>query len=317
MATANITTNLPPGISQDANVQFIHPVSGRVVEARPHLDGTVNVRNLDPGPYRVRVMHPNLPFPVFDQTIRVLTRPTFVPIKIDLNIFENTPVRDIAEADLAPVQSALTAAGEQAGRQNGKQGGEPIYADDWNSLADTVADVADATLDLTRRVSATGHDHPELIEKMNEIQRNLERFLDVFGRSMAQVQRQLEQFALQLRTERALDRIPELPPIRRAEVDEIVRRLDDVRVDNPYVYTTRFKRVGEELEAKMVELLTDVPPDIEQHPDVVEVMTQARTMSATRPASSFEDEVQHHLKVDAIGSGNLSRVVSRAVGADQ
>ena len=312
MAVMKLQLNTPTEITRDLQVQVVDLVSARTFTTTPNLDGTVNVRNLSPGQYRVKITHPNLTFPVLDQPVRVLVqRPTLVPIKVDLNIFENTPVRDIAEADLAPVQRSLADAQDGAEKQNGKQGGEPIYAADWNALADVVGDIADATLELTRRVSPVGHDHTELIEKLNEIQRNLERFLDVFGRSMAQVQRQLEVLALQQRVGQAFDQIPDVSSAQRAEIDSIVRALDDVRIDNPYVYTTRYKRVGEQLEAKVVEILSGATPDVEDDPRVVELVSAAQTMSATKPASSFEDEVRNHLKVDEIGGGNFGKALGR------
>jgi hypothetical protein len=315
MAVMKLQLNTPTEITRDLQVEVTDLVTNRVTMTTANLDGTVNLRNLNPGEHRVKVIHPNLSFPVLDQPVRVLTTvPTLVPIKIDLSIFENTPVRDVAEADLAPVQKSLNDAQDGAEKQNRKKGGEPIFADDWNALADTVGDIADATLELTRRVSPTGHDHPELIEKMNEIQRNFERFLDVFGRSMAQVQRQLELLALQMRADQFADQIPELPPDRRAELGDIVRTLDDVRIDNPYVYTSRFKRVGEQLEAKVVEILAAAPPEVETQPEVQELVEAARTMSATKPASSFEDEVRNHLKVDQIGGGNVGKVIGVTVG---
>lgn len=304
MPVMQMQLNTPLEITRDLQVEVIDQITNRTVQTTPNLDGTINVRNLTAGQYRVRVQHPNLTFPVLDQPVRVFpTRPTFVPIKIDLDIFENTPVRDIAEADLGPVQASLSQAVDDAGRQNTKQGGEPIYADDWNALADVVGDVADATLDLTRRVSATGHDHVELIEKMDEIQRNLQRFLDVFGRSMAQVQRQLQALALEQRTNRALDRIPDLTAARRGEVLGLVRGLDDVRTDNPYTYMARSKRVGENLEVAMAELLVDTDPEVGNDADVVELLTTVRGMSATKPASSYEEEVSQHLKLDEGATG--------------
>jgi len=315
MAVMKLQLNTPVEITRDLQVMVTDLVSNRTVTTTANLDGTVNLRNLTPGEHRVKVLHPNLSFPVLDQPVRVLTQiTTLVPIKIDLSIFENTPIRDIAEADLGPVQQSLSDAMDGAAKQNSKQGGEPIFAEDWNALADTVGDMADASLELTRRVSPTGHDHPELIEKLNEIQGNLERFLDVFGRSMAQVQRQLQLLALQQRADQALDRIPDLTPARRVEVTDIVRTLDDVRIDNPYVYTSRFKRVGEQLEAKVFEILSTAPPEVETEPEVQELVSAARTMSAAKPASSFEAEVQQHLKVDQIGAGNFGKVIGTSPG---
>ncbi len=313
MAAAKFQLNTPVEITQDLQVQLTHAVSGKSVSVTPFLDGTVSVRNLDPGEYRVQVRHPNLPFQVLDRPVKILTeRPTFVPLKIDLDIFTNTPVRDIAEADLEPVRAQLDGASDTADAQAVKKGGQPIYADDWNVLSGAVASVAAATLDLTRRVSPQGHDHPELIEKLDEIQRNLQRFLEVFGQSMAQVQRQLERLAMDVRTQRALDAIPDITPAQRLEVERIVGRLDTVRVENPYLYTRELRRTGEELTAKITELLPADRPDIAEQPDVAELTLAARTLAETIPASSYEEEVRHHLRVDSRSTaGNLSTAVTR------
>lgn len=306
MAVMKLQLNTPAEITRDLKVEVINTLTNRKVDAAPYLDGTVNVRNLAAGNYRLKVRHPHLPFDVYDQPVRVFEgRPTFVPLKIDLDIFSDTPVRDIAEADLQPVRDALTTAGDTAERHAVKRGGEPIFAEDWNQLANALTGVADAATDLTRRVSPHGHDHPELIEKLDEIQGNLQRFLDVFGQSMAQVQRQLQELALRTRAEQMLDKIPNVPPARRAEVDKIVKDLEEVRRDNPYVYTTRLKRAGE----RMTQLIEDViPPDqpeLRGTPEVAEFAATARTMARVTPAQSYEAEVSHHLKVDRRGAGNL------------
>lgn len=315
MAAVKFQLNTPVEITRDLQVQMVHQVSGKSIAATPFLDGTVNVRNLDPGEYRVQVRHPNLPFQVLDRPVKVLTeRPTFVPLQIDLDIFTNTPVRDIAEADLEPVRGQLGDAADTADVQAAKQGGQPIYADDWNTLAGTVASVATATVDLTRRVSPHGHDHPELIEKMDEIQRNLQRFLEVFGQSMAQVQRQLERLAMEVRTQQALDRLPDVTPTQRAEVEGIVARLDAVRIENPYLYTRELRRTGEQLTAKMAELLPADQPDLATEPAIVELTTAARTMAETIPAASYEEEVRNHLRVDSRSTGgNLSAVITQGI----
>jgi hypothetical protein len=311
MPALRVQLNTPVEITRDLSVQVVDLVTNRTVETTPFLDGTVNLRNLNPGRYRLRVTHPNLPFTVLDQPVQVLTgRPTFVPVKIDLDIFENTPVRDVAEADLEPVRQQLRIAGDTAERQAAKRGGEPIFADDWNELAGAVDAIGTATVDLTRRISPQGHDHAELIEKLDEIQRNLERFLAVFGQSMAQVQRQLEQLALEQRARRVLDKIPNLPPPRRLEVEGLVDRLGQVRGENPYLYLRELRRAGEQMQGVLADVIPDTLPELHDDPDVVDLRNTAEVMAATMPTRSYEAEIQQHLRVDdRSATGNLLGVI--------
>lgn len=312
MTALKLQLNTPVEITRDLRVEVVNQVSGRRVETTPFLDGTINVRNLDPGRYRVQVRHPNIPFAVLDQPVQVLThRPTFVPLQIDLGQFENTPVRDVPDEDLGPVRDQLLGAGDLAERLALKRGGEPIFADDWNQLAGTVQQVAVASIDMTRRVSPHGHDHPELIEKLDEIQRNMQRFLEVFGRSMAQIQRQVRQLALKQQADEALDMIPDLPPARRTEVDDLINRLGDARHDNSYRYTREFRRTGELLTNVLAQVLPSDDPDIAATAQVVEFSAALGAMVETMPAASVEEEVQTHLRIDQRSSkGNLAAVLN-------
>ena len=314
MNTLKFQLNTPVEITRDLAVEVEDQVTGRKFAATPFLDGTVNLRNLTAGNYRVKVRHPNLPFPVVDRPIKVLPGgPTFVPITVDLSMFQNTPVRDIAEADLAPVRAQLEEAGDAAERQAAKRGGEPIYAADWNTLAGTVNQVTAATVDLTRRVSATGHDHPELIEKLDEIQANMQRFLEVFGQAMAQIQRQIQELALQQRADRALDAIPGVTPAQRAEVTKLVENLGKARNDNSYLYLRELRRTGEAITTTVADLLPAGQPDVGNQSAVVQLVRAAEAMAQAAPAASIEEEVKAHLRVDRVAdTGGLASVVRGA-----
>lgn len=311
MPAMKLQLNTPVEITRDLRVEVVNQLSGRRVDTTPFLDGTVNVRNLDAGRYRVQVRHPNLPFAVLDQPIQVLTeRPTFVPLQIDLGQFANTPVRDIPDEDLGPVRDQLDGAGDLAERLAVKRGGEPIFADDWNQLAGTVQQIAAASVDLTRRVSPNGHDHPELIEKLDEIQRNMQSFLEVFGRSMAQIQRQVRQLALKQQADEALDKIPDLPPARRTEVENLIDRLGEARHDDSYRYLREFRRTGELLTNVLAEVLPADDPNVAATAEVAEFAAALGAMTETMPAGSVEEEVQTHLRIDRRSSkGNLAAVL--------
>jgi hypothetical protein len=187
-----------PAANRDATVRLTQESTGTVVERKPFLDGSLLVRDLDPGFYQVQVIHPNLIQPIDDRRIRIFPQPapTFLPIVIPDNLFTNNPIRDIPDADLTPVQQTATAVRAQLQPVGSKSPGETIRAADWNVLVGAVSDLAGAVLELTNLVSPRGHDHPEIAEKINEVQDNLRKFAEAFGRSLLQLYREIEAEAL-------------------------------------------------------------------------------------------------------------------------
>src|SRR5690606_4552391 len=143
-----------------------------------------------------------------------------------------------------------------------KKGGEPIYAADWNELADAVADVGTATGQLTRLVAPLGHDHPEIEKKIAEVDSNLQKFFEVFGRSVAELQRQIQQLALQRKVDDALDgaRVPPSSPIR-DKIRQQTDRLAAASQDPPAVYTRKVQEAARAIEAELSTLTA--PPDDE------------------------------------------------------
>jgi hypothetical protein len=277
-----------------------------VVQVQPFLDGTVKASNLDPGAYRVTVRHPNLSAPVYDNRIRVLgDRPTFVPITIPTDIFSNVPIRQTTAADLGPVRDHLATAADDADRQARKQGGQPIYADDWNAMAGIIGDVARTTSDLTQRVAPLGHQHPELVDKIQEIQDNLNRFFDVFGKTVVQLQRQIQALALQRRVDDAIDNIPSgaggVDPNKlqqaRAAMQQAIGGLQGASDDTPYAYTSQLKRVGEQIAQTMTDVVPDQPA-VKNNSAVAAATRAGFALSSGLPAHTFDAELALHQKVD-------------------
>ena len=97
-----------PAVNGDLEVQ-VRDSGGTVKTARPFLDGTVRISNLEPGAYELAVLHPNVTLPVIRQPIRVLPiGDTQVSVLIDPAKFRNTPIADIPDANLGPVRDAAT-----------------------------------------------------------------------------------------------------------------------------------------------------------------------------------------------------------------
>jgi hypothetical protein len=251
------------------------------------------VPNIDPGNWRVQVQHPNITFDVFDRPIKVLPdRPTIVPITIPTNIFENVPIEDVPDANLGPVQQHLDEATGSAERQANKLAGQPIYAGDWNDLAQTVATVARTTRELTNLVSPRGHDHPEIAVKFDEVQRNLQRMFDTFGASLAQLQRQIQQLALQRKVEAALDRAETVTPETRATLENAVVGLQQSWADSPGVYSAQKRRVASDLQAQLSTILANEAPDVRNAPEVRDLDEFTRALATEQPVRTYAEEIQ-------------------------
>lgn len=291
--TLRMQLNTPVSYTRDMKVELTNQATGEKRQVTPYLDGSVVVPNIDPGTWRLQVQHPNLTFDVFDRPIRVLPdRPTFVPITIPSNIFENVPIEDVPDANLGPVQQHLDEAMRAAEGQANKRAGQPIYAEDWNELSATLATAARATRELTDLVSPRGHDHPEIATKFDEVQRNFQRLVDVFGASLAQLQRQIQQLALQRKVEAALDRTANVTPATREAFVAAVGSLQESWSDSPGVYSAQKRRVASDLQAQLGTILVNEAPDVRAAPEVRDLDEFTRAMATERPARNYDEEIQ-------------------------
>lgn len=282
----------PADISKDMLVKLTNQVSGETREVKPYLDGSVVVPTIAAGQWRVQVKHPNLVFDVFDRNIQVFKdRPTFTPITIPTNIFENVPIRETPEADLGPVQQRLDEVTATSEGLANKLGGQPIYADDWNQLATTVADASRSTRELTDLVSPVGHDHPEIVEKIEEIQGNIQRFFDAFGAAIAQLQRQMQQLAQQRKVESALERVPDTPPEIRREMETSARELAEAWLEHPSIYSARKRRSAQKIQGQLATLLVDADPTVRDDPDVKDLSDFTDALVTEPAVISYEQEV--------------------------
>lgn len=203
----NVKLQNYPAANRDALVRLTNVATGQVIERKPFLDGSLVVRDVDPGQWEVEVRHPNVVQPLFAKPIRVIPQalPIFVPVPIDPVDFRDTPIRDVPDADLGPVQQATAAVRTQVSAVGGKAAGEVIRAADWNQLVSGVVDLANAVLELASLVSPHGHDHPEIAAKIDEVQGNVRRFTASFGKSLLELRRDIENQNLRRATVGMLD----------------------------------------------------------------------------------------------------------------
>lgn len=294
--------NTPPAVTRDTTVEMVNAATGERRTTKPFLDGTVSVAGLNAGEWEVQVKHPNFLTELFRRRIRVFPdRPTFVPVPIPNTIFENAPIADTPDADLGPVQQRMDTVAATAERQGSKRAGQAIYADDWNELSGIVVELARGTKDLAGLVAPVGHDHPELVAKLNEQASNIQRLFDVFGESVAQLQREVQILGLQNRVEDALNQLPEAKRITfRPRFLQLLRDLDEARAENPQNFTARLQRIAGDLTELMRQAVQDEPPDVVNSPAIVALNAAALQMQAIPRANSFVDELAGQNRVNRV-----------------
>ena len=254
-----------PAANRDLTVEVRDPITSDVVRtARPFLDGTVRLPGIDPGAYELAILHPNLALPVVRRPIRILpSGDTRVSVVIDPSQFRNTPIEDIPDANLGPVRDTVTSIGETALPLSHKQAGEAIRSDDWNAMAGAVHDLASAVAELTRLVSPTGHDHPELVAKFDEMSSNFDQLVNTLSASMTELQRQIQAQRFRRQIDDLVS-VGELDDATSGQMYTLVGNLETNVTDSPLVYGRRARDVGQQLTAAVAQVL-ETQPDAQRH----------------------------------------------------
>jgi hypothetical protein len=308
-----------PAVNRDLTVELRDPVTDTVVKTtRPFLDGTARVTQIDPGAYELAVLHPNLTLPVLRRPVRVLpVGDTKLSVLIDPSKFKNTPIADIPDANLGPVRDATQAVGETVLPLAHKQPGEAITAQDWNSMASGIRDLAQATTELTRLVSPTGHDHPELVAKLEEISSNFATLLDTLSAAMTELQRQIQSLRFRKQVGDVLslaDLGPQDP--RRLQLLGIIGQLDQTVSDSPVRFSRVARSSGVQI-STVLEQLIDEHQGNEQflNSEQVKNLSQTADLLRAQQSTSYSSELEHLRKVDrSFGVGGLSDVLAGGNG---
>jgi hypothetical protein len=292
MGSLNLQLGAQPAILRDMKVRLVNQATQEKREVSPFLDGSVMVSNLAPGDWQMAVLHPNILAEIVNRPIRVLPdRPTITRIPIPARLFDTIAVADTADADLGPPQAKLAEADAAARDQARKVAGQPIFADDWNELAATVADTAKATGDLARLVSPIGHDHPEIAAAITDVQENVQKFYDLFARSLAELQRQIEQLALERKVETLGEVVPTLPPPAKRRMEGLLDDLKRGYQDPPAVYDLKKRRFGEALQEEVSAALVTASAEVAANSGVKDALNVADVLVSGTRATSYTAEL--------------------------
>lgn len=299
--------------NRDAKVRLVHEATGQEIVRQPHLDGSLTVRDLEPGYYQLEVSHPNLINLIENRRIRLFPQPapTFIPVPVPVDLFRDTPIRDIPNANLAPVQQTATAVRQQLQPLAAKGPGEAIRASDWNALVNAVSDLATAVLELTNMVSPQGHDHPEIAEKIDEVQGNIRRFAESFGRSLLELRREIETEDLDQTVDNVLDLAEATTNIRDLVKSRVTGLREAIQTDTPN-FTQKLTNAGSVILTAVNEMAQARGAEADNfraQPQVQKLVNAAQTYFVSGTQIRAESELQTYVKTTTVGTGKLGNII--------
>jgi hypothetical protein len=295
-----------PAANRDAQVTLTNAATGQSITRTPFLDGSLVVRDLDPGIWQMKVTHPNLVTPIFQQPIRVFPQlpPTFVPVPIPPTSFQDTPIATVPAANLGPVQQALTSIRDSIGPVQGKSPGEVIRAADWNVLASAVRDLAANVLQLTNLISPIGHTHPEIADKIEQVQTNLTDFAQSFGQTLLQVEREFETVNLRQSLSAALDQA-QAPQATRDDLLGRVDTLSNSLQADPSAFTAQLSNTGNRVLTSMSSLIT-ANPALASNASVQKAQQIATQYAVSGTATNAAAELNIYKRTTTVSGNKLA-----------
>jgi hypothetical protein len=300
-----------PFANRDAVVTLTNAATGQTLTRSPFLDGSLVVRDLDPGLWQMKVTHPNLVTPIYQQVIRIFGQPTptFVPVPIPPANFQDTPIATVPEANLGPVQQALTSIRDSIGPVQGKSPGEVIRAADWNVLATAVQDLAANVLQLTNLVSPIGHTHPEIADKIEQVQSNLTDFAQSFGQALLQVEREFETVNLRQNLTAALDQAQASQATRDDLLGRVETLSNSVQAD-PSAFTTQLSNTGNRVLTSMAAAIT-ANPALANNASVQKAQQMATQYATSGTATNAAAELNIYKRTTSVSGNKLAGALNK------
>ncbi len=302
-----------PRANSDLELDVTDRRTGRMRTVRPYRDGSAGLKNLAAGEYELAVRHPNVVGHVIERRVLKLYpgAPTKIRIPLSPALFEVRDLADTPLANLSPVREAAQQAIEDAEAVGSKQQGDPIRSEDWNRLADGVASLASAVVQLTDLVSPDGHDHDEIKDYIDETREATQSFVESFGRRLAELQRMIQTAAVEREVTNTLGDATTATDSVRTRLEEQLGVLRTGVYQDPRSWSRTKKRAMREIERGMTALRDEQPdPDAfatGESYQVVANMAAAESESTT--PTTYKGEIKNNERVEAkVGSTPYMRI---------
>ncbi len=290
--------------NRDLTVEVRDPLTQNLVrEVTPFLDGTVRVPKIDPGAYDLVIKHPNLTLPVLRRPIRVLpVGDTNISVVIDPSKFRNTPIEDVPDANLGPVQDLVRSIAETVTPLAAKVPGEAILAQDWNAMAGAIRDLAGAVGELTRLVSPVGHNHTELERKFDEVTSNFDTLVNSISASLTELQRQIQTDRLRKQIEDVLDVAQVAPSSPKGqEFTSLLKNLESTASDSPTKFGREVRNTAVQLSTKLEALLDEKQGDAAfLASNQVKGLSTAIDLAKQQRATTYDAEIEQYRKTERV-----------------
>jgi hypothetical protein len=190
-----------------------------------------------------------------------------------------------------------------------KQAGEAIRAEDWNAMVGSLRDLALAVAELTRLVTPTGHDHPELNRKFDEVTGNFTTLLNTLTAAMTELQRQIQSLRFRQQVETVLDDAGADEPTR-TEFRNIVGTLEAQVAAPPPTFSRAARDAGVQLETKLdalIEQKKDAKPGLAASEKVTN-LAQSVELLKTQRATDYSAELEHLRRQDRTGGSRAGLI---------
>ena len=305
--------------NREALVTLKNQATGEEIQRKPFADGSLLVRDVDPGLWELTVTHPNLTMPIDRRTIRLFPQdhiPTFVPVPVPADLFRDTPIRDIPDRDLTPIQQAATAVRDRLRPIGVKGAGEAIRAADFNAMVSSLTDLAAAMLQLVDSVSPKGHDHPEIAEKIAEVNGNLRRFAEAYGQSLLELRRELETVHLRLNALEVLENAQAPEPVKLQILDKVKDLEANLQADTT-TFTQKLAATGSVVLTQVNEIAAAKGADADNflaQPAVKALQDTARNYFDAGTLTKPEAELNIYRRTSTATGSKFGNVIKGGVG---
>ena len=159
-------------------------------------------------------------------------------------------------------------------------------------------------LELTQLVSPKGHDHPEIAEKIAEVQGNLRRFTESFGKSLLELRRDIENQNLRRKVETVLDKAGADQTVRDRVFGRVTELEAGLQQTTP-VFTAKLAATGLNLQREIQTLAVgNANPDaFLADTDVISLVQTASHYVDAGGQTKVEEELGTYIRTSSVAGG--------------